>query len=74
LNGYGEISGYLWKGFVDGNFECEFYILIRVDTSPEFNIILKTWSDIMSEQPMFWSDMTRHSIFLKRDRSVVTVL
>jgi hypothetical protein len=32
-----------------------------------FNIILKTWSDIVSDQPMFWSDMIGHLIILKRD-------
>jgi hypothetical protein len=59
LNGYGEISGYLWKGFVDGKFEWEFYILIRVDPSPEFNIILKTWSELCQSNPCFgrtWPD------------------
>jgi hypothetical protein len=34
---------------------------------PEFNIILKTLSDIVSDQPMFWSDMIGHLIILKRD-------
>ena len=28
----------------------------------EFNIILKTWSDIVSDQPVFWSDMIGHLI------------
>ena len=41
----------------------------------EFNMILKTWSDIVSDQPMFWSDMIGHLIILNRDRLlVVTVL
>jgi hypothetical protein len=34
---------------------------------PEFNIILKTLSDIVSDHPMFWSDMIGHLIILKRD-------
>jgi hypothetical protein len=33
----------------------------------KFNIILKTWSDIVSDQPMFLSDMMGHLIILKRD-------
>jgi hypothetical protein len=33
----------------------------------EFNIILKTWSDIVSDQPVFWLDMIGHLIILKRD-------
>jgi hypothetical protein len=35
----------------------------------EFNIILKTWSDIVSDQPMFlsMSDMIGHFVILKRD-------
>jgi hypothetical protein len=33
----------------------------------EFNIIMKTWSDIVSDHPMFWSDMIGHLIILKRD-------
>jgi hypothetical protein len=34
---------------------------------PEFNIILKTLSDIVSDHPMFWSDMIGHLIILKMD-------
>jgi hypothetical protein len=30
-------------------------------------IILKTWSEIVSDQPMFWSDMIGHLIFLNGD-------
>ena len=35
-------------------------ILACLGTHTEFNIILKTWSDIVSDQPVFWSYMIRH--------------
>ena len=38
----------------------------------EFNIILKTWSDIVSDQPEFWSDMHDRTLIIILKRDVVS--
>jgi hypothetical protein len=38
------------------------------------NIILKTWSGIVLDKPMFWSDMVGHLIILKRDVAMQLVV
>jgi hypothetical protein len=38
------------------------------------NIILKAWSGIVLDKPMFWSDMVGHLIILKRDVAMQLVV